>query len=376
LLPQERLRAPLQVAKLPPQNQLNIFFSLVSSKNFLLRCKDTNYFCNFVPKFKKLQLLIEKHIVLEDIDPVIFYGVGNGHLQMIRSLYPKLRIMARDNVIRVLGDEEQMAAFEESVEKLRAHVLRFNSLGDEDILDIIKGKRTRDDVPDGVVVYSMSGRPIKARTPNQQRLIEAYNHNDMVFAVGPAGTGKTYLSIALAVKALKDKTAKKIILSRPAVEAGEKLGFLPGDMKDKIDPYLQPLYDALEDMLPQVKLQDMMEKNIIQIAPLAFMRGRTLNDAIVILDEAQNTTPAQIRMFLTRMGWNTKMIITGDMTQIDLPHSQKSGLIEALHILNNVEGIGIVNLQRDDIVRHKLVTRIVNAYEEFDKEMKGEIPNK
>ena len=284
--------------------------------------------------------------------------------------------MARDNVIRVLGDEEQMAAFEESVEKLRAHVLRFNSLGDEDILDIIKGKRTRDDVPDGVVVYSMSGRPIKARTPNQQRLIEAYNHNDMVFAVGPAGTGKTYLSIALAVKALKDKTAKKIILSRPAVEAGEKLGFLPGDMKDKIDPYLQPLYDALEDMLPQVKLQDMMEKNIIQIAPLAFMRGRTLNDAIVILDEAQNTTPAQIRMFLTRMGWNTKMTITGDMTQIDLPHSQKSGLIEALHILNNVEGIGIVNLQRDDIVRHKLVTRIVNAYEEFDKEMKGEIPNK
>ena len=320
--------------------------------------------------------MIEKHIVLEDIDPVIFYGVGNGHLQMIRSLYPKLRIMARDNVIRVLGDEEQMAAFEESVEKLRAHVLRFNSLGDEDILDIIKGKRTRDDVPDGVVVYSMSGRPIKARTPNQQRLIEAYNHNDMVFAVGPAGTGKTYLSIALAVKALKDKTAKKIILSRPAVEAGEKLGFLPGDMKDKIDPYLQPLYDALEDMLPQVKLQDMMEKNIIQIAPLAFMRGRTLNDAIVILDEAQNTTPAQIRMFLTRMGWNTKMIITGDMTPIDLPHSQKSGLIEALHILNNVEGIGIVNLQRDDIVRHKLVTRIVNAYEEFDKEMKGEIPNK
>ena len=216
-----------------------------------------------MPKNKKLQLLIEKHIVLEDIDPVIFYGVGNGHLQMIRSLYPKLRIMARDNVIRVLGDEEQMAAFEESVEKLRAHVLRFNSLGDEDILDIIKGKRTRDDVPDGVVVYSMSGRPIKARTPNQQRLIEAYNHNDMVFAVGPAGTGKTYLSIALAVKALKDKTAKKIILSRPAVEAGEKLGFLPGDMKDKIDPYLQPLYDALEDMLPQVKLQDMMEKNII-----------------------------------------------------------------------------------------------------------------
>jgi phosphate starvation-inducible PhoH-like protein len=306
--------------------------------------------------------------VLEDIDPVVFYGVGNGHLQMIRSLYPKLRIVARDNVIRVLGDEEQMSSFEENVEKMRQHVLRFNSLKEEDILDIIKGKRTKDDIPEGVIVFSMSGRPIKPRSENQQRLVEAYNNHDMVFAVGPAGTGKTYLSIALAVKALKEKTAKKIILSRPAVEAGEKLGFLPGDMKDKIDPYLQPLYDALEDMLPQVKLQDMMEKHVIQIAPLAFMRGRTLNDAVVILDEAQNTTPAQIRMFLTRMGWNTKMIITGDMTQIDLPHSQKSGLIEALHILNNVEGIGVVNLDSRDIVRHKLVTRIVNAYENFDKE--------
>ena len=298
----------------------------------------------------------------------MFYGVGNAHLQMLRALYPKLRIMARDNVMRIMGDEEQMAAFEESSEKMRKHVLKFNGLTDEDILDIVKGKRTKDEVPNDVVVYSMSGRPIKARTQNQQRLIEAYEQNDMVFAVGPAGTGKTYLSIALAVRALKDKTAKKIILSRPAVEAGEKLGFLPGDMKDKIDPYLQPLYDALEDMLPQVKLQDMMEKHVIQIAPLAFMRGRTLSDAVVILDEAQNTTPAQIRMFLTRMGWNTKMIITGDMTQIDLPHSQKSGLIEALHILNNVEGIGVVNLDRSDIVRHKLVTRIVNAYETFDKE--------
>ena len=312
--------------------------------------------------------MIEKHIVLEDIDPVMFYGVGNGHLQMLRSLYPKLRVMARDNVIKVLGDEEQMTAFEDSVEKMRTHILRFNSIGEEDILDIVKGRRTNDFVPADVVCYSMSGRPIKARSENQHRLIEAYEQNDMVFAVGPAGTGKTYLSIALAVKALKEKTAKKIILSRPAVEAGEKLGFLPGDMKDKIDPYLQPLYDALEDMLPQVKLQDMMEKHIIQIAPLAFMRGRTLSDAVVILDEAQNTTPAQIRMFLTRMGWNTKMIITGDMTQVDLPHSQKSGLIEALNILNNVEGIGIVTLDRRDIVRHKLVTRIVNAYEQFDKD--------
>ena len=321
--------------------------------------------------------MIEKHIVLEDIDPVVFYGAGNQHLQMIRALYPKLRIVARDNVIRVLGDEEQMAAFEESTERMRQHVLKFNSLSEENILDIVKGRRTTDDIPDDVVCYSMSGRPIKARTPNQQQLIDAYNQNDMVFAVGPAGTGKTYLSIALAVKALKDKTAKKIILSRPAVEAGEKLGFLPGDMKEKIDPYLQPLYDALEDMLPQVKLQDMMEKHVIQIAPLAFMRGRTLSDAVVILDEAQNTTPAQIRMFLTRMGWNTKMVITGDMTQIDLPKSQKSGLVEALDILRGVEGIGIVELNRKDIVRHKLVTRIVNAYERFDegvkevKEVKG-----
>ena len=316
--------------------------------------------------------MIEKHIVLEDIDPVVFYGTGNQHLQMIRALYPKLRIVARDNVIRVLGDEEQMAAFEESTERMRQHVLKFNSLNEENILDIVKGRRTTDDIPDDVVCYSMSGRAIKARSQNQQQLIDAYQQNDMVFAVGPAGTGKTYLSIALAVKALKDKTAKKIILSRPAVEAGEKLGFLPGDMKEKIDPYLQPLYDALEDMLPQVKLQDMMEKNIIQIAPLAFMRGRTLSDAVVILDEAQNTTPAQIRMFLTRMGWNTKMIITGDMTQIDLPREQKSGLKEALRILTGIEGIGVVELTKKDIVRHRLVTRIVNAYEAADKATKSE----
>ena len=311
--------------------------------------------------------MIEKHIVLENIDPVMFYGAGNQHLQMIRALYPKLRIVARDNVIRILGDEEQMAAFEESAERMRQHVLKFNSLSEEDILDIVKGRRTSDEIPEGVVCYSMSGRPIKARSENQQRLIDAYMDNDMIFATGPAGTGKTYLSIALAVKALKEKTAKKIILSRPAVEAGEKLGFLPGDMKDKIDPYLQPLYDALEDMLPQIKLQEMMERHVIQIAPLAFMRGRTLSDAVVILDEAQNTTPQQLLMFLTRMGWNTKMIVTGDTSQIDLPKSQKSGLIEALHILQGVEGIGFVELNRKDIVRHKLVTRIVNAYEKFDK---------
>ena len=311
--------------------------------------------------------MIEKHIVLEDIDPGVFYGAGNAHLQMMRALFPKLRIVARGNVMRILGNEEQMAAFETSAEKMRQHVLEFNALKEEDILDIVKGHRTTDDVPDGVVCYSMAGRPIKARSANQQALVNAFAENDMVFAVGPAGTGKTYLSIALAVRALKKKTAKKIILSRPAVEAGEKLGFLPGDMKDKIDPYLQPLYDALEDMLPQVKLQDMVEKHVIQIAPLAFMRGRTLSDAVVILDEAQNTTPQQIRMFLTRMGWNTKMIITGDMTQIDLPREQRSGLREALSILKGIEGIGVVELDRKDIVRHKLVTRIVNAYEKFDK---------
>lgn len=286
---------------------------------------------------------------------------------MIKSLFPKLRIVARDNVIRVLGDEEEMAKIEEDIETMRLHVLKYNSITDEDILDIIKGKKTKSDATKGVLVYNISGRPIKSRSENQQKLIDAFEKTDMTFAVGPAGTGKTYLSIALAVKALKEKTAKKIILSRPAVEAGEKLGFLPGDMKDKIDPYLQPLYDALEDMIPAAKLQDMMEKRIIQIAPLAFMRGRTLSDAVVILDEAQNTTSQQIRMFLTRMGSSTRMIITGDVTQIDLPRDQRSGLKEALKILEHVDGISIVNLTQKDIVRHKLVTRIVNAYDKFDK---------
>lgn len=311
--------------------------------------------------------MIEKHIILEDIDLVVFYGVGNAHLQMIKSLYPKLRIVARDNIIRVLGDEEEMASFEENVEKMRRHVLKYNNINDEDILDIIKGRQTKEEGVKGVIVYNISGKPIKCKSENQQKLVDAFENNDMIFATGPAGTGKTYLSIALAVRALKEKAIRKIILSRPAVEAGEKLGFLPGDMKDKIDPYLQPLYDALEDMLPAVKLQDMMEKNIIQIAPLAFMRGRTLSDAVVILDEAQNTTTAQLRMFLTRMGWNTKMVITGDMTQIDLPRGQRSGLAESLDILKNVEGIGFVSLGQKDIVRHKLVTRIVNAYESHDK---------
>lgn len=314
--------------------------------------------------------MIEKHIVLEDIDPVILYGVNNTHLQIIKALYPKLRIVARDNVLRVLGDEEQMANFEENIEKIRKHVLKYNSINEDNLINIIKGGKINDDTSSDVVVYNISGKPIKSRSANQQKLIDTYNNNDMLFAVGPAGTGKTYLSIALAVKALKEKATKKIILSRPAVEAGEKLGFLPGDMKDKIDPYLQPLYDALEDMIPAVKLQDMIEKHIIQIAPLAFMRGRTLSDAVIILDEAQNTTSAQIRMFLTRLGWNAKMIITGDLTQVDLPHGTTSGLREAIRVLNGIKGISFINMNEKDIVRHKLVTRIVNAYER-DKEIKN-----
>ena len=311
--------------------------------------------------------MIEKHIVLDDIDPVVFYGVGNAHLQMIKSLFPKVRIVARDNVIRILGDEEQMAKLEEDIENMRKHISTYNVISEKDILDIVNGKQTKIDAEKEVLVYSVSGKPIKSRSNNQQMLVDAFNKNDLVFAVGPAGTGKTYLSIALAVKSLKAKEVKKIILSRPAVEAGEKLGFLPGDMKEKIDPYLQPLYDSLEDMIPAVKLQDMVDKHIIQIAPLAFMRGRTLNDAIIILDEAQNTSTAQIRMFLTRLGMNSKMIITGDLTQIDLPYHQKSGLKEAVEILNDTEGIAIVKLSQKDIVRHKLVTKIVNAYDEHDK---------
>lgn len=314
--------------------------------------------------------MIEKHIILEDIEPIMFYGINNVHLQMIRSLYPKVRIMARGNVIRILGDEEEIDAIEESINKICNHILRYNTIKEEDILDIVKGRATKQESCKDVVVYNLSGKPIKGRSESQQQLIDAYNSNDMVFAVGPAGTGKTYLSIALAVKALKEKTAKKVILSRPAVEAGEKLGFLPGDMKDKIDPYLQPLYDALEDMIPQAKLQDMMDKHVIQIAPLAFMRGRTLSDAVVILDEAQNTTTAQIKMFLTRMGWNTKMIVTGDLTQVDLPRGQKSGLAQAMEILEGTEGLAIVRLTEKDIVRHKLVTRIVNKFQQYDNEQR------
>ena len=316
--------------------------------------------------------MIEKHIVLEDIDPVIFYGVNNANIQMIKALFPKLRIVARGDVIKVMGDEEEMCAFEEAVIAMQKHCAKYNSLNEESILDIIKGNKPNVEKPDDVIVYSVTGKPISPRSANPLKLVKEFDKNDMIFAIGPAGSGKTYTAIALAVRALKNKEIKKIILSRPAVEAGEKLGFLPGDMKDKIDPYLQPLYDALQDMIPAAKLKEYMELNIIQIAPLAFMRGRTLNDAVVILDEAQNTTTQQIKMFLTRMGMNTKMIVTGDMTQIDLPSSQTSGLIQAMKILKGVKGISFIELTKKDIVRHKLVTRIVEAYEKFEEGRKME----
>ncbi len=314
--------------------------------------------------------MIEKIIVLEDIDPVIFYGVNNANLQLIKALYPKLRIVARGNVIKVLGDEEEMCAFEENILKIEKYCAEYNALKEDVIIDIVRGGSPRTEKAGNAIVYNVTGKPVIPRSENQQKLVEAFRTHDMVFATGPAGSGKTYTAIALAVRALKNKEIKKIILSRPAVEAGEKLGFLPGDMKEKIDPYLQPLYDALQDMIPPAKLQEYMDLNIIQIAPLAFMRGRTLNDAVVILDEAQNTTPAQIKMFLTRMGMNTKMIVTGDMTQIDLPASQKSGLVQSMHILKGVKGIAFITLNQKDIVRHKLVTRIVEAYDKFEKEQK------
>ena len=316
--------------------------------------------------------MIEKVIILEDIDPITFYGVNNANMQLIKALYPKLRIVARGNVIKVLGDEEEMRAFEENVTKLEKYCAEFNSLKEEVIIDIIKGNAPQAEKSGNVIVFSVTGKPIIPRSENQQKLVEAFKKSDLVFAIGPAGSGKTYTAIALAVRALKNKEIKKIILSRPAVEAGEKLGFLPGDMKEKIDPYLQPLYDALQDMIPAAKLQEYMENNVIQIAPLAFMRGRTLNDAVVILDEAQNTTTQQIKMFLTRMGMNTKMFVTGDITQIDLPTSQTSGLIQALHILRGIKGISVVELNKKDIVRHKLVEHIVEAYDKFDKERKEE----
>lgn len=315
--------------------------------------------------------MIERIVVIDNVDPVIFYGVNNSNMQLIRSLFPKLRIAARGSLIKALGDEEETAEFEKKIKELEDYCVKYNRLGEEVILDVVKGKPPKELKMDDVIIYGVNGKPIQGRSANQQKLVKAFQENDLTFALGPAGTGKTYVAIALAVRALKNREVRKIILSRPAVEAGEKLGFLPGDMKDKIDPYLQPLYDALEDMIPANKLREHMETNVIQIAPLAFMRGRTLSEAVIILDEAQNTTTHQIKMFLTRLGMNAKMIITGDITQIDLPHSQVSGLVQALKVLRDVPGIGKVQFDKKDIVRHHLVQRIVEAYEKHDEEMKA-----
>ena len=287
-------------------------------------------------------------------------------MQLIKTLFPKLRIVARGNVMKVIGDEDESELFLKKIREVEKYCEEYNSLSEDIILDIVKGKAPVVAKQENLIIHGMNGKPIVARTENQRRLVKTFEENDLVFATGPAGTGKTFIAIALAVKALKNKEIRKIILSRPAVEAGEKLGFLPGEMKDKLDPYLQPLYDALQDMIPGNKLREYMESNVIQIAPLAFMRGRTLNDAVIILDEAQNTTTHQIKMFLTRLGMNAKMIITGDMTQIDLPPSCVSGLVQAMQILKGVKGIGRVEFEKKDIVRHKLVQRIVEAYDKYE----------
>ena len=318
--------------------------------------------------------MIERHVIIDNVDPVVFYGVNNCNIQLIRNLFPKLRMAARGNVIKVIGDEEETALFEQKVKELADFCNHYNQLNEEVIIDTIKGTPPKELKMDDAIIFGVNGKPIKARTPNQQLLVKTFTENDLTFALGPAGTGKTYLAVAMAVRALKNREGRKIILSRPAVEAGEKLGFLPGDMKDKIDPYLQPLYDALEDMIPNAKLKEYMETKVIQIAPLAFMRGRTLNDAIVVLDEAQNTTTHQIKMFLTRLGMGSKMIVTGDVTQIDLPRTTASGLIQALKILRNVKGIGRVEFEKKDIVRHHLVQRIVEAYERHDEEEQATPP--
>lgn len=316
--------------------------------------------------------MTERTIIIEQIDPQTFYGVNNSNINLIKNLFPKLRMGARGNVIKVIGEDSETAEFERKMHQLEAYGAKYNKLTADDITDIIKGDEPKPVASDGVILFGQNGRPISPRNANQKRMVKSFADNDLTFALGPAGTGKTYIAIALAVSALKNKLCKRIILSRPAVEAGEKLGFLPGDMKDKIDPYLRPLYDALEDMLPPLKLKEYIESDTIQIAPLAFMRGRTLNDAVIILDEAQNTTRHQMKMFLTRLGMNGKMIITGDTTQIDLPRTVQSGLLQALRILSGVKGIGVIEYEKKDIVRHPLVQRIVEAYNQREKESVAE----
>ena len=314
----------------------------------------------------------------EHTDTTVFYGVNNSNIQLLKNLHPNLRLIARGHVVKISGSEDESIRLIENLQRIERFCLDNNALSEENIIELVKGNAPDEIKFENLILHGVNGKSIMARTANQQKLVKDFDTNDLLFAIGPAGSGKTYTAIALAVRSLKNREIKKIILSRPAVEAGEKLGFLPGDMKEKIDPYLQPLYDALQDMITPLKLKEYLENGTIQIAPLAFMRGRTLSDAIVILDEAQNTTTMQIKMFLTRMGLNAKMIVTGDMTQIDLPYAQKSGLIDALEVLKNVKGIAKVEFDVKDIVRHKLVQRIVEAYEKRAKEPlppKGEKEN-
>lgn len=317
--------------------------------------------------------MTEKIFLIENADPVIFYGLNNSNIATLKNLFPKIKIIARGDVIKCIGEEKEIDQFGVAFKEIEAHCAKFNLLDEATLIDYVKGKTdVAQKTENNLIIYGVNGKPITARTPNQKRLVKEFETNDLLFAIGPAGSGKTYTAIALAVKALKNKSVRKIILSRPAVEAGEKLGFLPGDMKEKIDPYLQPLYDALQDMIPGTKLKDYMDNGTIQIAPLAFMRGRTLNDAFIILDEAQNTTTHQIKMFLTRMGMNSKIVVTGDISQIDLPAHQKSGLIDALQILRGVKGISKIEFDVKDIVRHQLVQRIVEAYEKSENKAKIE----
>ena len=298
----------------------------------------------------------------ESLDTPTFYGVNNQNMMFLRNQYPDVRVVARGYQVKATGSEAAIARFEQALRLCEEFCIRTNTLNEQQILQLLHGEQPQAQQPDNLILHGVNGRSVYARSENQRALVSSYEKNDLLFAIGPAGSGKTYTAIALAVRALKNKEVRRIILSRPAVEAGEKLGFLPGDMKEKIDPYLQPLYDALEDMIPSIKLTEYMEKGVIQIAPLAFMRGRTLSDAIVILDEAQNTTIPQLKMFLTRLGIGGKMIVTGDMTQIDLPPSQKSGLRDAIDRFKGIEGIKIIEFNEKDIVRHPLVKQIVNAY--------------
>ncbi|MGM0613122.1 MAG: PhoH family protein [Bacteroidota bacterium] len=315
----------------------------------------------------------EKEIILEDINPVEFFGVNDSNLELIKKYFPKLKVGVRGSKIKVIGDETETAKFEEKIRLLMLYYEKFGRLLKPDIARMLESEsETLDEefkTPKDVILHGRHGKVIKARTINQQKMVESFNKNDLIFAIGPAGTGKTYTAVALAVRALKNKEVKRIILTRPAVEAGENLGFLPGDLRDKLDPYLQPLYDALRDMLPPQKLLTYLEDGTIEIAPLAFMRGRTLNDAVVILDEAQNASINQLKMFLTRMGEYSRFFVTGDITQIDLPKNQRSGLIHAKEHLNNISGVDFIMLGSQDIIRHKLVTKIINAYEQ-DQDLK------